>query len=207
MLKISFGRLNSTLTPVLFILLYTRAALEWAKATTNVHLEMRNLKQTEIQRLKQRKERLRIRREKDRARRRTKKLQEEKKRSSETENHEKQLLATIRNIDHQSAFFILHYILIHYILIPYINCSNLISITNWRASKASETPSIATYRKKGCVYSTVRTSKPQCACSQFYVKRRSGCMCTYKKPACCSRVQLRKAHFTYVKMTKRMHIK
>ena len=39
----------------------------------------------------QRKERLRIRREKDRAGRRTKKLQEEKKRSSETEDHEKQI--------------------------------------------------------------------------------------------------------------------
>ena len=36
-------------------------------------------------------ERLRIRRKKDRARRRTKKLQEEKKRSSKTEDHEKQI--------------------------------------------------------------------------------------------------------------------
>ena len=39
---------------------------------------------------------------------------------------------------------------------------------NWRASEASETPSIATYREK-CLDGT---SKPQCACSQFYVKRR-----------------------------------
>ena len=28
----------------------------------------------------------------------------------------------------------------------------------------------------------VRTSKPQCACSQFYLKRRSGCACIYEKP-------------------------
>ena len=43
-----------------------------------------------------------------------------------------------------------------------------------RASEASETPSIATYRKK-CL--GVSMSKPQCACSQFYVKRRSGRAC------------------------------
>ena len=53
----------------------------------------------------------------------------------------------------------------------------------------------------------VCTSKPQCAYSQFYVKRRSGRTCIYEKPACYSRVQLRKALFTYVKTTKRMHIK
>ena len=41
---------------------------------------------------------------------------------------------------------------------------------NWRASEASETPSIATYRER-CLDGT---SKPQCACSQFYVKRRCG---------------------------------
>ena len=45
----------------------------------------------------QRKERLRIRREKDRARR-TKKIQEEKKRSSETEDHEQQRLATLKRL-------------------------------------------------------------------------------------------------------------
>ena len=49
----------------------------------------------------------------------------------------------------------------------------------------------------------VCTSKPQCACSQFYVKRRSRCACIYEKPACCSREQLGKALFTYVKTTKR----
>ena len=74
----------------------------------------------------------------------------------------------------------------------------------WRASEASETPSIATYRKK-CLGAS--TSKPQCACSQFYVKQRSGRACIYEKPAYCSQVQLRKARFTYVKTTKRMHIK
>ena len=65
------------------------------KRTKNVHLEMRNLTQTELQRLKNKE---RIRHEKDRARRRTKKLQEEKKRSSETEDHEKQRLATLKRL-------------------------------------------------------------------------------------------------------------
>ena len=50
------------------------------KNTTNVHLEMRNLKANRASETEeQRKERLRIRREKDRARRITKKLQEETK--------------------------------------------------------------------------------------------------------------------------------
>ena len=57
---------------------------------------MRNLKQTELQRLK-RKERLRIGRKKDRTGI-TKKLQEEKKRSSETEDHEKERLATPKRL-------------------------------------------------------------------------------------------------------------
>ena len=60
---------------------------------------MRNLKQTGASETKeQRKERLRIRHKKDRARRRTKKVQEEKKRSSETEDHEKQCLATLKRL-------------------------------------------------------------------------------------------------------------
>ena len=46
----------------------------------------------------QRKERLRIRHEKDRARMRTKKVQEEKKRSSETEDHQEQRLATLKRL-------------------------------------------------------------------------------------------------------------
>ena len=51
-------------------------------------------------------------------------------------------------------------------------------LCNCRASEASETPSIATYRKK-CL--GVSMSKPQCACSQFYVKRRSGRACTTRR--------------------------
>ena len=68
-------------------------SMDKKEAEKNVHLEMRNLKQTELQRLnkEQRKERLRIRRKKDRTRRTKKKLQEEKKKSSETEDHEKQI--------------------------------------------------------------------------------------------------------------------
>ena len=72
------------------------------------------------------------------------------------------------------------------------------SLYDWRAS---ETPPIATYREK-CLDGT---SKPQCACSQFYVKRRCGRAIIYEKPACCSRVQLRKALFTCAKATRRMH--
>ena len=78
--------------------------------------------------------------------------------------------------------------LAHQINAPYIEGLDHLKGHNWRASEASETPSIATYRKK-CL--GVSMSKPQCACSQFYVKRRSGRACIYDKPACCSRVQLR----------------
>ena len=46
----------------------------------------------------QRKERLKNRHEKYRARRRTNKLQEEKKRSSKTEDHEKQRLASLKRL-------------------------------------------------------------------------------------------------------------
>ena len=61
----------------------------------SVHLEMRNLKLTELQRLKNRvKERLRIRHEKDRARRRTK----GKKRSPDTDDYEKQRLAALKRL-------------------------------------------------------------------------------------------------------------
>ena len=41
--------------------------------------------------------------------------------------------------------------------------------------------------------------------TQFYVKRRSGRTCIYEKPACCSRVQLRKACFTYVRQNDKAH--
>ena len=47
---------------------------------------------------KQRRDRLKIRREKERARRKTKKLQEEKKRSSVTEDYEKQCQATLKRL-------------------------------------------------------------------------------------------------------------
>ena len=73
----------------------------------------------------------------------------------------------------------------------------------WRASEASETPSIATYREKCLGRMYVKTTMHMLT---IYVKRRSGRSCIYEKPACCSRVQLRKALFTYVKTTKRMHI-
>ena len=62
------------------------------KLKKSVHLEMRNLKLTELQR--QRKERLRIRPEKDRARRRTK----GKKRSPDTDDYEKERLATLKRL-------------------------------------------------------------------------------------------------------------
>ena len=62
-----------------------------------VHLELRNLKQTASETEEQRKERMRIGCEKDGARRRIKKLQEKKKRSSETEDHLKQCLATLKS--------------------------------------------------------------------------------------------------------------
>ena len=41
----------------------------------------------------------------------------------------------------------------------------------------------------------------------IYLKWRRGRTCIYEKPTCCSRMQLRKALFTYVKTSKRMHIK
>ena len=64
--------------------------MEEKEAEKSVHLEMRNLKLTELQR----KESLRIRREKDRARRRTK----GKKRSPDTDDYEKQRLATLKRL-------------------------------------------------------------------------------------------------------------
>ena len=58
--------------------------------TSNEKLRANRASETERQR--------RIGREKDRARRITQKLQEEKKRSSETEDHEKQRLATLKRM-------------------------------------------------------------------------------------------------------------
>ena len=66
--------------PCYWFRLRARAALAWRKR--NVHLEMRNLKQTELQRLKNRGKKgwgLRIRRE-----------------NEKIENHEKQRLATLK---------------------------------------------------------------------------------------------------------------
>ena len=70
--KSVLGGKNRPVTPVLFI-----STISWTK--TNVHLEMINLKQTELQRLK--KERLRIRRE-----------------NKKTENHKKQHLAILKRL-------------------------------------------------------------------------------------------------------------
>ena len=94
MLKVSFGQLKPTCdTRIIhfYYYNYARATLAWMKKKPkNVHLEMINLKQTELQILEQRKEWLRIRPEKDRARRRTKNTRGKEK-SSETEDHEKQI--------------------------------------------------------------------------------------------------------------------
>ena len=98
MLKVSFGQL----THVLFIsTIRVRAALSWTKkkhSLRNEKLKANRASETEEQR-KERLRRLRIRRENDRASRRIKlKKQEGKKRSSETENHEKQHLATLKRL-------------------------------------------------------------------------------------------------------------
>ena len=78
-------------------LLYTRAALAWTENKSSLRNEkLKANRDSETE--EQIKERLRIRRDKDRARRRTKKLQEEKKRSSETEDYEKQRLATLKRL-------------------------------------------------------------------------------------------------------------
>ena len=84
------------MTPVLVIYTNTKAALAWTKNNHNCSLRNEKLKSNRASETEeQRKERLRLRREKDRARTK-KKLQEEKKRSSETEDHEKQCLASLK---------------------------------------------------------------------------------------------------------------
>ena len=75
MLKVGFGQVKTD--PCYSFRIYTRADL--ARTKRNVPLEMRNLKQIEHQRLK--KERLRIRRE-----------------NKKTENHEKQILDTLKRL-------------------------------------------------------------------------------------------------------------
>ena len=93
MLKVFWGRLNQIHRVI--HCLYARA-LAWTekKLKKIVHLEMRNLKLTELQRLKNRGKKVRIRLEKDRARRRTK----GKKRSPDTDDYEKQRLATLKRL-------------------------------------------------------------------------------------------------------------
>ena len=81
------------MTPYYSFRLYTRAALAWTKkkrSLRNGKLKGNRTSKTE----EHSKERLRIGCKKDRTRRITKKLQEEKKRSSGTEDHEKQRLVT-----------------------------------------------------------------------------------------------------------------
>ena len=84
------------MTTVLFISYYYAIALAWTKKKLkkSVHLEMRNLANRTSETEEQRKERLRIRCEKDRARRRTK----GKKRSPDTDDYEKQRLATLKRL-------------------------------------------------------------------------------------------------------------
>ena len=92
----SSGRLKPTCDTR--IILYARAALAWTKNNNKQSLRNKKLKANRVSETEeQRKERLRIRREKDRARR-TQKLQEEKKSSSETEDHKKQRLATLKRL-------------------------------------------------------------------------------------------------------------
>ena len=91
-------------TPVLFIA-YNARALAWTKKKLKKKRSLRNEKlkadrtsETE----EQRKERLKIRREKDRARRRTDQVQSRrtkgKKRSPDTDDYEKQRLATLTRL-------------------------------------------------------------------------------------------------------------
>ena len=90
MLKVFWGRLNDTRV---IHLLYARA-LAWTKkkprSLINEKLKADRTSETE----EQRKESLRIRREKDRARRRTK----GKKRSPDTDDYQKQRLATLKRL-------------------------------------------------------------------------------------------------------------
>ena len=78
------------MTPVLFISTRTKKKC----SLRNGGLKASRASETE----EQRKERLTIGREKGRTRRITKKLQQEKKRSSETEDHEKQHLVTLKRL-------------------------------------------------------------------------------------------------------------
>ena len=87
---------------LLYSTIHARAALAWTKKKLKKKqrsLRNEKLKANRASETKgQRRERLRIRREKDRASRRKKQLQVEKKRLSETEDHEKQRLATLKRL-------------------------------------------------------------------------------------------------------------
>ena len=108
--KVPLWNLNSTFIrqvktdlwhPYYSFLLYARVVLAWMKKKPEKKrsLRMRNLKQTELQRLKNRwKKCWGWDAKKNRARRITQKLQEENKRSSETEDHDKQRLATLKRL-------------------------------------------------------------------------------------------------------------
>ena len=94
MLKVFFGRLNSDTHVIHFLyaraLAWTKKKLEKKRSLRNEKLKANRTSETE----EKRKERLRIRREKDRARRRTK----GKKRSPDTDDYEKQRLATLKRL-------------------------------------------------------------------------------------------------------------
>ena len=64
----------------------------------NVHLEMRNLELKELQRLKKKERMAEDKTNNIEQKGEQKKLQEEKKSLSETEDHEKQLLATLKRL-------------------------------------------------------------------------------------------------------------
>ena len=64
----------------------------------NVHLEMRNLELTELQRLKKKERMAEDKTNNIEQKGEQKELQEEKKRLSETEDHEKQRLATLKRL-------------------------------------------------------------------------------------------------------------
>ena len=84
MLEVRFGLLKPT---------YDTRVLHFEAA-----LAKRSIRSGKLKAEEQRIERLRIGREKDKTRRITKKLQEEYKRSSETEDYEKQRLATLKRL-------------------------------------------------------------------------------------------------------------
>ena len=91
MLKVFFGRLNQCYSfPIRYSFSMDEKEAEKKRSLRTEKLKANRTSETE----EQRKERLRIRREKDRARRRTK----GKKRSPNTDDYEKQCLATLKRL-------------------------------------------------------------------------------------------------------------